>query len=61
MIKWANEVRVRVQGAVSDLYAAEARYHRDCINRFFQDRSLPGHNKKIDYQHQEQATGMTWL
>ena len=32
--KWANEVRLRIQGAVSDLHAADAKYHRDCLQLF---------------------------
>ena len=32
--EWSDEVRVRIEGAVSDLHAAEARYHVDCYSRF---------------------------
>lgn len=32
--KWSSHVRIRVEGAVSDLNAAEGRYHVDCRNRF---------------------------
>ena len=32
--EWGNEVRVRVQGAVSDLHAADAQYHHDCLRKF---------------------------
>lgn len=32
--KWSSHVRIRVEGAVSDLNSAEARYHVDCRNRF---------------------------
>jgi len=38
---WANEVRLRVLGAVADLHAAEARYHKDCMSRFFSNRMNP--------------------
>ena len=31
----ADQVRIRVYGAVGDLHAAEARYHVDCRHRFF--------------------------
>ena len=34
---WANEVL----GAVADLHAAEARYHKDCMSRFFSNRMNP--------------------
>lgn len=38
--KWASEVRLRVAGAVSDLHAADARYHVDCRTRFTSQRSV---------------------
>jgi hypothetical protein len=28
---WANEVPTRVEGAISDQHAADARYHADCM------------------------------
>ena len=31
---WANQVEVRLQGAISDLHAAEARYHDSCRKNF---------------------------
>ena len=31
----ADRVRIRVQGVVGDLHAAEARYHVDCRQRFY--------------------------
>lgn len=39
--KWASDVRLRVSGAVSDLHAANARYHKDCRSIFFYQRSTP--------------------
>ena len=38
---WANEVRLCVLGAVADLHAAEARYHKDSMRRFFSNRMNP--------------------
>lgn len=38
--KWAGEVRIRIQGAVSDLHAADARYHLDCRARFVTERAV---------------------
>ena len=35
---WADEVRGRVVGSISDLHADEARYHRDCMCRLFAKR-----------------------
>jgi len=31
---WANEVQSRIEGAVSDLHAVDARYHKDCMSLF---------------------------
>uniref|UniRef100_UPI00358F791D uncharacterized protein isoform X1 n=1 Tax=Myxine glutinosa TaxID=7769 RepID=UPI00358F791D len=42
--KWGEDVKHRVQGAISDLHAVEARYHRDCVSRFFANRSLVREN-----------------
>ena len=30
--EWGNEVRIRIQGAPSDLHAADAQYHRDGLH-----------------------------
>ena len=38
--QWANEVLVRVEGAVSDLHAADARYHYDCKTNFMAPKSV---------------------
>ena len=38
----AESVRRRVEAALSDLHAEDARYHLDCRKRFFSSRSLPG-------------------
>ena len=35
---WADEECDRVIGSISDLHAAEARYHRDCMCRLFAKR-----------------------
>ena len=32
--KWAEEVKLRIHGTVSDLHAADARYHVDCKGKF---------------------------
>lgn len=36
----ANQVRVRVEGAISDLHAADARYHVDCMTTFMSPKSI---------------------
>jgi hypothetical protein len=33
-------VKVRIQGAISDLHAADARYHEDCKSSFMEPRSV---------------------
>ena len=38
--KWAGEVRLRIQGAPSDLHAADARYHLDCRTQFVAEKSV---------------------
>ena len=37
---WSMEVEHRVQGALSDLHAADARYHDDCRRSFMSRRSI---------------------
>ena len=36
----ANQVRVRVEGALSDLHAADARYHVNCMASFMSPKSI---------------------
>ena len=43
---WTDVVMMRVTGAPSDLHASEARYHKDCLSRFFSQRSAPGDSKE---------------
>ena len=43
---WADVVMMRVTGAPSQLHASDARYHKDCLSRFFSQRSVPGDNKE---------------
>ena len=38
--EWALQVEVRLQGAISDLHAADARYHDDCRTNFMAPRSV---------------------
>ena len=37
---WAKEVELRVHGALSDLHAADARYHSDCKPAFMAPKAL---------------------
>jgi hypothetical protein len=36
----ANQVRVRIEGALSDLHAADARYHVNCMTSFMSHNSI---------------------
>ena len=38
--QWEYNVSRRVQGALSDLHDEEARYHSQCISRFFANRTI---------------------
>ena len=42
----ADVVMMRVTGAPSDLHASDARYHKDCLSRFFSQRSAPGDRRR---------------
>ena len=43
--QWAHDVEFRVLGAVSDLHAADARYHRDSKPAFMAPKSVDNCNK----------------
>ena len=38
--EWGHQVRIRVEGAVSDLQAADGQYHKDCMSLFRGPRNL---------------------
>ena len=38
--EWAQQVRIRVEGAVSDLHAADAQYHKDCMSTLCGPRNI---------------------
>jgi len=38
--EWSQEVKLRIQGAVSDLHAADAQYHKDCMSTFRGHRNV---------------------
>ena len=61
--EWSNEVRVRIEEAISDLHAAEARYHVDCYSRFVSNRFLTGKRIKFQPEKSKQGgdTGLTYL
>ena len=37
---WAGQVRVHVEGAISDLHTADGRYHVDYMSKFMNKRSV---------------------
>ena len=45
-----DNVRVRLQGASSDLHAAEGRYHKNCYSNFAAPRSVHAASNKYDNQ-----------
>ena len=38
--EWADQVRCRLSGALSDLYAVSARYHDDCRKQFMNPKNV---------------------
>ena len=38
--EWAQQVRIWVEGAVSDLHAADAQYHKDCMSTLCGPRNI---------------------
>ena len=38
--EWGHQVRIRVEGAVSDLHAADEQYHKECMLLFRGPRNL---------------------
>ena len=46
----AHQVYIRVQGAVSDLHAADAQYHKDCHDSFMGQRNIQSAKNKQDVQ-----------
>ena len=57
---WVNLVALRIRGAVSDLHASDARYHKDCLSRFFSNRCAPGEeNRSRDVESNE--TPVRWV
>ena len=39
--EWAGQVRVHVDGPISDLHAADGRYHVYCMFKFMNKRVVP--------------------
>ena len=53
--EWAARVRVWVEGAVSDLHAADARYHVDCRATFMSSNSLVSASKSTPLAEEKDA------
>ena len=52
----AGEVRTRVEGALSDLHAADARYHVNCMTCFMAPRSVAAAKNTVN-QNEENRSG----
>ena len=50
---WADVVKMRITGAPNGLHASDARYHKDCLSRFFSQRSAPGDSKEGNKDKEE--------
>ena len=46
-INWADQVRLRVQGAISDLHAEDARYHVNCKSSFMSPKNVNTANTSV--------------
>ena len=44
--EFAKQVEVRIMGPISDLHAADARYHDDCRKSFMSSRSIASASKE---------------
>ena len=54
-------VMVRIVGSSSDLHASDARYHKDCLSRFFSQRNAPGESKGTHDEEEEKTLQSTCL
>lgn len=50
---WADEVQCRIEGALSDLHAVEARYHRDCMSVFSSATEIAGMTSSLPQLHNQ--------
>ncbi|KAG0729000.1 hypothetical protein GWK47_031251 [Chionoecetes opilio] len=55
---WAAQVRIRVSGAISDLHAADARYHVACRTNFMSSRSTSAAVKEAQADKPELDKGL---
>lgn len=44
---WVAEVRLRLDGAVSEIHAADARYHVDCKSKILSPKSVASATKSV--------------
>lgn len=52
---WGREVELRLAGPVSDLHAADARYHADCYKKFCSPRSVKAASAAAGSSSQEEV------
>ena len=48
-----QQVRIRVQGPVSDLHAADAQYHKECMTKFMGPRGRMYAHRKSEHHTDE--------
>ncbi len=53
--EWASQVRVRICGAVSDLHAADARYHKSCRVSFMSPKSTSAAQRAEQESHKDKS------
>ena len=56
---WADMVMVCVAGSSNALHASDARYHNNCLNRFFGQRNVPGESKGTHDEEEEETIQLT--
>jgi hypothetical protein len=52
----SQQVKMRVLSSVSDLHAADARYHKDCRDNFMAPRNVDSVRKRMDTSHHDVDT-----
>lgn len=50
---WAKQVEIRLQGSVSDLHAADGRYHEDCKSKFMTPRAVKAAARAVNCDEEQ--------
>ena len=48
--QWANQVQHRIESAISDLHAADMRYHKNCYSLFMSNRCLSDDQNSVSVE-----------